>query len=375
MPAWLPTWLLLTALALSAPTPAAALQAAPPAVTASPEAQPEIPPPSQVMSIPPELRARLQADVLAGEPSPAQRLSRLGNLLLDPERGLGITYREDATYSVAQAYVRREANCLTFTMLFLALAREAGLDAYPQEIRETLSWRQDEGILYRNNHINALVRLGGRSLVVDLAADSVIARQPPLPVSDRRLISHYYNNLAIQRLSEGGMDAALALIATALELDPDYPPHWSNAGVIHMRTGDATTAERDYRRALSLDPSDAGALFNMAGLAHRNGDRRAEADYRQRLDRVQRKDPFHHVMQAMEYERAGDYAHAIEHYRRAIQLHPGEHRFYYALARAYLRSGDTRQAAKALVRAQSLSDGATRAAYQAQLQRLKQTSY
>lgn len=355
-------WLLALALTVSAPVPAA-----------TPYPAPVPAPPEQVMAMPPALQARLHDEVLADHPSQSQRLERLAHFMFDA-RGLGMTYQESATYTVEGAYDTRKANCLAFTMLFLALAREAGLDAYPQEIRQTLSWYQEGDIVYRNSHVNAAVRIGGRQFAVDVAGDSVIARDQPIPVSDARLLSHYYNNLAVELLAHGQTAPAAQYIATALQLDPSHAPHWSNAGVIRLRNGDARAAEEAYERALSLDPDEPGALFNMAGLAQRQGDSRREADYRRRLATVQRKDPFHQVLQAIQYERVGDYAQAIKHYRRAIRLHPDEHRFYSALARAYLGAGDTRRAAKALARAQHLSDGEQRAAYRAQLDHLRQAS-
>ncbi len=361
------TWLIALALAASTPVPT-------PAPAPGPDAVAVAAPPAQVMALPPELRERVHREVLKGAPSQTQRLERLAHFMFDAQSGLGMDYREDATYAVEQAYATRTANCLAFTMLFLALAREVGLDAYPQEIRETLSWREDADIVYRNNHINAAVRIGARGYVVDVAGDSVIARDDPVPVSDARLLSHYYNNLAVELLARGQAEAAAQQMTRALELDPAYAPHWSNAGVIRLRTGDAVSARQAYDRALALEPDEPGALFNMAGLANRIGDRRLEAEYRQRLERVQRKDPFHHVLQAMQYERAGDYPQAIRHYRRAIRLYPEEHRFYSALARAYLHNDEPRRAAKALARALALSDGATRAAYRAELDRLRHAS-
>jgi len=356
-------WLLALALTVSAPVPAAVAYPAP--VPA---------PPEQVMAMPPALQARLHDEVLADRPSPSQRLERLAHFMFDAQSGLGMTYQEDATYTVEGAYDTRKANCLAFTMLFLALAREAGLDAYPQEILQTLAWHQDGDIVYRNSHVNAVVRIGARHYTVDVAGDSVIARDQPIPVSDARLLSHYYNNLAVELLARKQPESAAQYIATALQLDPSHAPHWSNAGVIRLRNGDARAAEDAYERALALEPDEPGALFNMAGLAHRQGDSRREAEFRKRLEAVQRKDPFYQVLQAIQYERAGDYPAAIRHYRRAIRLHPDEHRFYSALARAYLGAGDTRRAAKALARAQHLSDGEQRAAYRAQLDHLRRVS-
>ena len=102
---------------------------------------------AQVMAVPPALAAQMHAAVTAGEPSPATRLDRLAHFVFDTKSGLGITYDDQATSSVAEAYATRKANCLTFTLLFLALAREAGLNAYPQEVGETLDWRESGGTI------------------------------------------------------------------------------------------------------------------------------------------------------------------------------------------------------------------------------------
>jgi Flp pilus assembly protein TadD len=178
----------------------------------------------------------------------------------------------------------------------------------------------------------------------------------------------------MQALSEQDPAHGLRLMAIALDEDASYAPLWSNAGVLHVRSGDLDAAERAYQRALLLDPEEDGALFNMIGLAQRRGDAKREGDFRRRLARVQQRDPLHHFLLAMDAERNGDYREAIVHYRQAIRLQSGEHRFHSALARAYLKDGNPRRAGKALMRAHALSDGAVRAAYRAQLQDLKQPS-
>lgn len=327
-----------------------------------------------VTALPEELRERLHQENVGAASSASQRLRRLVRFMFEPETGLGLQYAEDATYDVGQAYAHRKVNCLTFTLLFLALAREVGLDAYPQELGETLSWHQDGGTLYRNSHVNAGVRIGNRLAVADVAGDWVIALHPPRRISHERLLSHYYNNLAIEHLTRNELPSAHQHMTTALSLAPTHATLWSNAGVLYQRSGDPGAAERAFLHALALEPDNAGALFNMIGLAHRLGDPRREADYRERLTKVQQHDPFHHFLQAMDFERVGDHAQAIAHYRRAIRLHRDEHRFHSALARAYLRAGDTRRAVKALARAQALSDGSTRAAYRTQLDTLRRNS-
>jgi Flp pilus assembly protein TadD len=291
------------------------------------------------------------------------------NFVVDAD-GLGMTYQEDATYTVAQAYQTRQANCLTFTLLVLALAKEAGLEAYPQEVGETLSWREVGGTVYRDNHINAGVRIGGHRYIVDPAADLIMLPRPPVVVSHERLLAHYYNNVAVDRLQEGRMAAALRNMDVALALDPGYATLWSNVGVMYLHNGQAAAAEHAYTRALALDREDASALFNMVQLLHRSGDRR-EAVFRRQLQRVEQKDPLQQFLQALDYERAGDFPRAIERLQRAIQLKQDEHRFYAALARVYQSLGDLKRAGTALTRAQALSNGKTQAMYRAERDRLR----
>ncbi len=341
--------------------------------TVAPDSVLAIETPSQIMALPLELKSRLHSAVRATQGSERERLERLIQFIFEPQ-GLGMRYREDATHTVARSYASREANCVGFTLLFLALAREVGLEATPQGIHQTLTWRQDDRTVYRSNHVNVRVRLGGRMHTVDFAIEPVIARNLPSPISDDRLLSMYYNNLAMAAMMQQRMDEANILMTASLRLDSTYAPHWSNAGVLSLRNGDIAAAERAYAAALKLDASEPSALFNLASLARRAGDAVREANYRNRLANVQRNDPFHYFLQAIALEQDGDYQGAIRHYRRAIRLFGKEHRFYAALAHAYARAGDTGRAIKALTRAKALSDGSARDAYQSQLNDLTATA-
>jgi Flp pilus assembly protein TadD len=338
------------------------LTVAPPAISAGSLGEPT----AQVMALPPDLLALMQQDVLEGSPSQRTRFDRLLHLLID-DNGLGLTYKDDVTTSVSQTYATRTANCLSFTLLFLAMAREAGLDAYPQEIHQTLAWHQDDGILYRVDHINAVVRIAGRRYLVDVAGDKIIALQQPVQVSDKRLLAHYYNNLAMQELELDQIAPAMQNMTIALQLDPDFSTNWSNAGVLYLRNGDQAAAERAYDKALTLDPQDTSALANMANLEQIQGNHARELEFRKRLESQQLSDPFYYFLQAQGYEHDGNYVQAIEQYKHAIRLHDGEPRFYAALSQAYLLSGDKQQAMRALNRAAWLSTGSTHDDYKAQL--------
>ena len=331
---------------------------------------------AQVMAVPPDLRALVQERVNAPGRSQSQRLRRLIDLMSISPEGLRLEYHDDATQTVEQAYLNRRVNCLTYTLVFLALAREAGLDAYPQEIDETLSWQQRGDIVYRSNHVNAAVRLGAQRYLVDVGSSFVIGRHPAHVISEQRLLAQYYNNRAAQLMFQGNFPAALAHADIALELDPAYPNTWSNTGVLRLHSGDLAGAEQAYATALSLAPEHSSALFNLVALYKRNGDQEREAQFQRRLDKVQSRDPFHQFLLAVQFERQGSYAQAIKRYQHAIRLYGDEHRFYHGLARAYAQTGNSRRARRALQRALTLVSGKDEAAsmqYRAMLEDLRAT--
>ena len=322
----------------------------------------------ELLAVPEALRQQLHASVRPN-PDPARRLQALADFLLKPE-GLGLRYRHDATLSVAEAFAQREGNCLTFTLVTVALARELGLQAYGQDA-DAVSWYQEGGSVYRTLHVNAGVRIEGRRFSVDIASNQVITREPPRPIADARLLAHFHSNRAAELLAEGALKAALAHARQALAIDPQHAAAHSNAGVIEARLGNPNAAERAYLSALAIEPDHAGALFNLGELYVRERRGSLASDMRRRLAQAQQRDPFHHFLLGLQREAAGDAAAAVDHLRRAIRLHRHDHRFHFALARSWARLGEMDRAARALQAARSTSEGVEHSRYQAKLESLR----
>ncbi len=371
-------WLLAATLAASPASSAASADPSPLAPAAAPaasapQAAPPIevvPLPERVMELPPALLEALQTNVIDRSPRGYGRLERLVDFMYQPE-GLGIHYRHDANNTVAEVWETREANCLSFTLLTVALARAAGIDAYGQEIARTLSWYSEGETLYFSNHVNAGIRIGIHEYTVDVGSDSVMTRDPPRRVDDARLMAVFYSNRAADLLAEGAHEAAGRFIDAAIEADPRYPTAWSNAGVLKLRLADPAAAEAAFLKALELDRHHDGALMNLATLYATRGDQRSANQYRKRLEQMRQRNPYHVFLLAVEAERRDDYAVAARHYRRAISLHEDEHRFHFGLARALLHLGDARGAGRALQRAHELSEGDMQIRYAAKLDLLR----
>jgi Flp pilus assembly protein TadD len=173
-------------------------------------------------------------------------------------------------------------------------------------------------------------------------------------------------------MASGDAPGAYALLRAALEDDKTFVPAWNNLGVLLLREGDAHGAERAYLTALRLKKDHAATLSNLVTLYRRNGDEAMQRRYEWRLDRVQRTDPFHQFMLALECENSGDYDCAIARYRRAIALQGEEHQFHFGLARANFLSGDLARAQRELGRAYTLGGNeSVRSVYRQKLDGLR----
>ncbi|MBO9716812.1 MAG: tetratricopeptide repeat protein [Pseudoxanthomonas sp.] len=337
----LATWTLVAALALA---PATGTEL--PAPVAVPSA-------GEVMHVPDELRDEVMRRVVLPGGSRDEKLERLAGYVFGDD-GLALQYDNEVTRTVAEVYRDRKANCLSFTLLFVALAREAGLEAQVQEVGEVLAWYEDDGVIYNANHVNVGVRTSAQWQVVDVDTNILAARNRPRGIEDRRAMAHFHNNRAAEAMAAGNMVAAHALLRASLEDDPDFVPALNNLGVLLLREGNTEAAEKAYMGALRRNGEHAATLSNLVALYKRTGDVRQQQRYEWRLDKVQRTDPFHQFMLALECENRSDYDCAIAHYRRAIQLQGEQHQFHFGLARVYFLAGDLSRAQRELGRAYTL---------------------
>ncbi|TGW16094.1 UDP-N-acetylglucosamine-peptide N-acetylglucosaminyltransferase [Stenotrophomonas maltophilia] len=363
---------LLALAALAAPSAIALNPAATeaPAVVASTAAA-TIPTPQQVFAIPPAMRDMLRTQVINRSYSREQRLQALVEMIFD-RHGLDLQYDADATLTVSEIWQQRRANCLAFTLMFVALAREAGIQARVQEVGQVVSWYQDQaqGLVYSVGHVNAGVGFAGRFATVDLDRNVLYDRRGPLPISQARALAHFYNNRGAERMASGDLVGARTFFNAALAQDNSFAATWNNLGVLENRTGDTAAARRALETALRLDGRQDAALTNASALYRKLGMIVQAQALEQRLQSVQREDPFAQYMLGAEAERAGQLDQAIRYYRQAVRLYDTAHQFHFGLARAYFLAGQLKRADRELLRAQELGGAPQQARYQAKLDSL-----
>jgi tetratricopeptide (TPR) repeat protein len=332
----------------------------------------ELPPtPEEVFAVPKELRAALHQRVGPGN-SPEQKLKRLVDFMLGAE-GLQLQYVPGATHTVGDSYRTRQVNCLSFTLLAVARARELGMPAQAQQIDRVLAWSATGEVVMQSMHANAAVSVRGLQFIVDIAADRVVATTGPSRISDSHLLALYYDNRAMELLAAGRIAEARVWLDTSLKHYPDDAALWNNAGVLSLRSGDRDGAEALFLKAQEKDPKLTSTLYNLVSFYRDKGDIARATRWQAKADEVLRKDPFYQFSLGQARERAQDYAGAVQQYRRAIKLNRNEQMFHFALGRVYFQMGDIARARDELHSAALLGSDQDRLRYQAKLDALRGT--
>ena len=284
------------------------------------------------------------------------RLQALLDVIFD-EDGLGITYGNNRTRTAVETFEARSGNCLSFTLMFVAMARYLGLRAYFREVDEVISWDQRGDVVITERHMFAEVESDKGVIQIDFLPAGSKAYRSTRRIDTPRVYAHYYSNLGVETLTEGKADQAIAMFEKAVAHDPTFSPALVNMGVAYRRSGEPERAEESFRLALEVNPRETAAASNLAALYLGQG-RQAEADplLREVAGHL-RRNPFHHFRKGLAASRERRWDDAIAHLREAIRRSPEEALFHVELAQLQLRVGKAPQARTSLERALKLAEG------------------
>jgi len=258
---------------------------------------------------------------------------------------LGVAYDPFAEGTAREAFHRQTANCLSYANLFVALAREAGLDAHYQWLDVRPSWtRMGERVALRL-HVNAVVHLSPtEQFMVDLdplpARDIAGSRE----IDERDAQALYHNNIAMNALARDQLDEAWLHEVRALQLSPRMAHLWVNLGVVYRRAGQHEAAEMAYLQALDIDPWERSAMNNLMVLYELLGREDEHAYWLARVDSYRDTNPFYHAWLGDQAAEEGDWRGARVHYNDALDLEPNDARLLYSMGLVYRELGQPRAA-------------------------------
>ncbi len=266
--------------------------------------------------------------------APAERLRALHDALFDPAVR-GIVHAEGRSRTASEVFAAGSGDCLSLANLFIALAREIGLDARYQEVYLQPSWTERADLWVLQRHVNVAGRLGdGVEYSVDFLDLTGSEVAPARIVSDRRALAQHYNNQAVESLTQGELGPALARFKRALRIEPGLEFAWSNLGAAYRRAGEYEAAEAAYLESFALDPQNESTAGNLAALYQRVGRTEDAARFAALAERHRLRNPFYREHRAEQALAAGDAALAVREYRRAVALAPDQLRFRAGLAEA-----------------------------------------
>ena len=275
-----------------------------------------------------------------------ERLQALDDVVFR-NNALNFKYAEE-TRTASETFANRNGNCLSFTLLFIAMARYLDLDARFREVEIAPTFSMTGKYSTLQQHLNAAVLFAEGMYVMDVFPGVNRIEIGGRIVTDERGLAHFYNNVAVNELGKGNLEAAEFYLKKALDSDPTTPSVWVNTGVVKMQAGRLQEAEKCYRNALQSDPHDGAAIGNLV-IALRHEGKHREADrYAKKAKALWDKNPYRFFILGMKAYEEGKYAESLENYKRALKLKNREHNFYFGMARAYARLSQPEAAMKNL---------------------------
>ncbi|WP_198147355.1 transglutaminase-like domain-containing protein [Gilvimarinus polysaccharolyticus] len=308
--------------------------------------------PDELLAITPQM-AHFAEQAVSAARNDADRVQALHDALLLPESGggRGIQYEASATYTPAQAYRLQRANCLSFSLLFVAMARHIGLEAHINDVAIPPTWDRIDDRLQFMRHVNVKVKLRHNidTLVIDLDMRNYRAYYSQQTISDRTAKSQFYNNLAIAPTNPQSdtLDSRFYNLKQALALDDRQSFLWNNLATLYRQQGLHELSEALYAEALTRNPQDLTAIRNLSQHYRYTG-RLVLAEQLDALAyKYRESNPYYQYRLASQYYRNAEYQLAAEKIEIAIKKHPGEQLFYKLAVDIYETMGLTRKLQKA----------------------------
>jgi Flp pilus assembly protein TadD len=276
--------------------------------------------------------------------------------IIDPG-GLNLQYEPTASYTARETFEHRRANCLSFTLMMVAMLRHLDVDVRFNDVEVPLIWDiHDESTLIFYKHINSIADfpLDGRA-VMDLHMDEYDLSYEQRLISDQAAIAQYYNNRAMELLQQRDLRAAFPFLARAISLEPRQSYLWNNLGSLYQRAGKLQAAKAAFEVALTERGSGAVVMSNAARLYAVLGDSKRAAELTRRVAAFRDANPYFRYVRAISAFKESDFETARDEVVAAIRLYKIEHRFHFLLGAIYEKLGLHEQAVKSVNTALSLT--------------------
>lgn len=322
-----------------------------------------MPPAHDVLAASESMRAFISEDI-ASHRLAVVRFHRL----LDKLKNTGFftsKYDPGVTGTAADTFDAQVGNCISYTNLFVALARLANLQVSYQIVPpEHPRWDVSNGLLIKNNHINVVVQGPRFDLTRSDGRTVDFNRVQPDPgakavlVSDAYAASLYYANLSVEALTAGDVRTAFAWLRRALDTEPANADLWINLGALYARLDKHEHALKVLGVARALDPTEKIILSGLERSHRQLGHTEIADDLARQVRHYRNRNPYYHFAVAEQALADGELDLSEVSLARALRLRKREPRFHVLQSRLLNLKGDARGAEHSLALAQRYADRA-----------------
>ncbi len=308
---------------------------------------------ADILAVSPEMSAFLDLNV-DRDGNQNEKLAQLVYAIIGENRFL-LSY-DDSTRTAADTFHEKRGNCISFTNLFVAMARDLGLKVSYQEVDIPPDWQMTGETYLLSQHVNVLVDMNSAlSRVVDFNTLEYNVKYESREISDDRARAHFYNNLGVEHMLADQTSLAFANFRQSLIEDETYSPAWVNLGILHRREGYPAYAEATYLEALKMDRTNLMAMSNLSNLYEEQGDLQKAKYYADKVKAHRLNNPYYRYQMANTAFSEGNYKAAIDNLKKAIRKVKDDDRLYFLLSLSYLMSGDRQEAQRWMEKAEELA--------------------
>src|SRR5487761_1923037 len=248
---------------------------------------------------------------------------------------LKLKYDSSSTRTAAEAFEARAGNCISLVIMTAALAKELGLPVYYQQVFAEETWSRDGGILFRSEHVNLTLQRRlvdndnwgdqDRRITIDFLPSEDVRGYRTRDLAEHTVIAMFMNNRAAESLARGHLNNAYWWAHEAILRDNSFLDAYNTLGVIYNRHGNLVEAERVFRRLLQREPDNPTFMSNLAAVLSAAGQEQAAQALLQKLQRIEPYPPFFFLDQARLAMKRGDYATAVDLFKRELARNPDYH--------------------------------------------------
>lgn len=307
-----------------------------------------------------EMKAWLERKI-SSQGDDVTRMQRLLEALQRDEDGPRLRYVEGYTGTAQEAFESGKVNCLSFSQVVVAMARELGVGAFYMDVRQFEEFTKEGDLVVVAGHMTAGFEHGIERLILEFSVGPDVEYRDAVRISDATAHAYYHSNRGAEELQGGNMKRAVEWLRVATEVDPTLPDAWANLGVALRRDGNLREAEAAYRRSIELDANFFPAYQNLVALFRLRGDPDAADLLLEVLGRQSTNNPFVYLAVGDLIMDRDDPKGALEFYRRGRRLRRSDPDLLAALGRAHLALGEREKARKLLSKALAKEPGNPRA--------------